>query len=121
LTIQHVQTFATIHFEICNLIKFINVTFAPLAMLYFGGIFCIFNLFLFSLVTIKSYYHDYVDALWLTIVNVEWNVYDVLLIIIVCHVTTCVVYNGKRTICIIHKILNLSNDDRINGKVRACN
>lgn len=86
-------------------------------MLYFAGIFCIFNLFLFSLVTTKTYINDPLEAFMSMMTNFEWNFYDVMLVIIVIRATTSASGEGKKTTKFIHKIVNTSMDRKLNGRV----
>lgn len=88
-------------------------------MLYFGGILCIFNLFLFSLVITKRYYSNLNEALMMTVGNLQWNLYDVLLVIIVIRATTAAAGEGKKTISMINKAINESTDGKFNGRVGA--
>lgn len=86
-------------------------------MLYFGGIFCMFNLFLFSLVVTKSYYEDASEAIAMTIANLTWNVYDALIVIAVIRATTGVSAEEKNALKQIYKIVNTSMDGKLSGRV----
>lgn len=86
-------------------------------MLYFGGIFCIFNLFLFSLVIVKRYYKDPTEAIIMTVANFEWNLYDIMIVIIVIRASTAASDEGRRALNLIYKIVNTSMDGKLNGRV----
>jgi hypothetical protein len=118
LRIEDIQKLSTIHNELTEAIKFINQIYAAFVMLYFGGIFCLFNLFLFSLVITKRYYTSNVnEAIIVTISNFEWNLYDVMLIITVIRATTGASGEGKKATSLIYKIVNTSMDEKLNGRV----
>lgn len=87
-------------------------------MLYFGGVFCLFNLFLFSLVMTKSSYEDSSEAIAMTIVNLSWNLYDSLIVISVIRATTRASGEGNKSLLKpIYKIVNASMDRKFNGRV----
>lgn len=117
LRVEDVQKLATIHHNLAAVVKLVNQIYGFFVMLYFGGIFCFFNLFLFSLVVTKSYYKDLSEVIMMTIVNFEWNVYDIILIITVIHVSTSASGEGRKTRNLIYKIVNMSMDDKLNGRV----
>lgn len=85
-------------------------------MLFFGGIFCFVNIFLFSLVVTRKYVFDPNEIVISTIANFEWNLYDVIMILIVIRSTVAASGEGRRTMSVIYKIVNAS-DGKINGRV----
>lgn len=85
-------------------------------MFFVGGIFCSFNIFLFSLVVTRNYVSDPNEILITTIANFEWNLYDVVMIIIAIRSTTAASGEGKRSMSVIYKIVNAS-DGKMNGRV----
>lgn len=112
-----IQKLATIHHELSIVIKLINKIYSPLIMLYFGGIFCLFNLFLFSLVITSSYYNDFTQFTIMLVANAEWSCYDVAIVFIVICTSTKASNEAKRTANLIHKILNTSTDDQLIERV----
>lgn len=86
-------------------------------MLFFGGIFCFFNIFLFSLVVIRNYIVDPHQIVMSTIANFEWNFYDCIMIFIIIRSTTAASGEGKRTMSVIYKLVNASTDGKLNGRV----
>lgn len=117
LTTDDVQKLAAIHSLLTGVIGLINQIYSVFVMLYFGGIFCVFNLFLFSLVITKNYYQDLTEAIVMTIANFEWNSYDVALVFIVIQATTGASSEGRKTMNLIYKIVNTSMDGKLNGRV----
>lgn len=119
LKIEDVLKLATIHHDITEVINVINQLYSGFMMLYFGGIFCLLNLFLFSLVITKSYYKDTAEAVMMTIANFEWNVYDIVLVLMLIQSTTAASGEGKKkATSLIYKIVNSSTDGKLNGRVR---
>lgn len=117
LKLEDIQKLATIHHDLTEVIRFINQIYAAFVMLYFGGIFCIFNLFLFSLVIVKRYYKDPTEAIIMTVANFEWNLYDIMIVIIVIRASTAASDEGRRALNLIYKIVNTSMDGKLNGRV----
>lgn len=118
LKIEDVLKLATIHHDITEVINVINQLYSGFVMLYFGGIFCLLNLFLFSLVITKSYYKDPAEAVMMTIANFEWNMYDIVLVLILIQSATAASSEGKnKATSLIYKIVNTSTDGKLNGRV----
>lgn len=117
LTTADVQKLAQIHSLVAEVIGLINQIYSLFVMLYFGGIFCMFNLFLFSLVITKNYYQDFSVAVMMTVANFMWNLYDVALVFIVIRATTRASGEGRRTMNLIYKIVNTSMDGKLNSRV----
>lgn len=86
-------------------------------MFYFGGIFCLLNLFLFSLVITKSYYTNPSEAVMMTIANFEWNMYDIVLVLTVIQSSTAASNEGKKATSLIYKFVNSSTDGKLNRRV----
>lgn len=116
-SIEDIQKLASIHHGLTEVIKTINQIYSTFVMLYFAGIFCMFNLFLFTLVTTKNYVKDPTEAFVSMLTNFEWNFYDVMLVIIVTRATTAASAEGKKTTKFIYKIVNTSMDSKLNGRV----
>lgn len=112
-----IQKLAKVHDTLCEAITVINQIYSTFMMLYFAGIFCVFNLFLFSLVITKNYYSNPNEALIVNIGNFQWNFYDLFLIFIVIRSTTAASDEGKETSSLIFKIINTSMDGKLNGRV----
>lgn len=117
MTTADVQKLAQIHSLVAEVIGLINQIYSLFVMLYFGGIFCMFNLFLFSLVITKNYYQDFSVAVMMTVANFMWNLYDVALVFIVIRATTRASGEGRRTMNLIYKIVNTSMDGKLNSRV----
>ena len=90
-------------------------------MFCFCGIFCVFNLFVFSLVITKAYYTDKSELLVMVITNLEWNIYDVLMVFFVIRHSTAASGEGKKATSLIYKIVNTSLDEKLNGRVGELN
>jgi 7tm Chemosensory receptor len=118
LTTVDVQKLATIHSQLTEVIELINQIYSVFVMLFFGGIFCLFNLFLFSLVITRDYYQNLTEAIMMTISNFQWNLYDVALVVLVIQATTAASGEGRRTMSLIYKIVNTAMDGKLNGQVR---
>jgi hypothetical protein len=114
---RDIQEIAKIHQKLTDVIRIINQIYSVFVMMFFGGVFCIFNLFLFSLVTIGSYIVDPREAFMSLVVNVGWNFYDWMIIFVVIHSATAASGEGRKTTKFIYKLVNESVDAEINGRV----
>lgn len=106
-----------IHQDLDDVINLINQIYSAFVMLYFGGIFSAFNLFLFSLVILKNYYEDPTEALIMLITNSEWNLYDIVIIFVIISSTTSATNEGRNSLSFIYKTVNTSTDGKLNERV----
>lgn len=117
LKAEDIQLLATIHRAAADVIALINQVYSISLMLFFGGIFCLFNIFLFSLVVSKNYFVEPHEIVISTLANFEWNLYDIAMIFTLIRSTTAASGEGKRTMNVIYKIVNASTDGKLNGRV----
>lgn len=105
-----------IHDDLNEIVEIINACFSFPVMFYLYSLFANFLMFLFGLITIKSYFN--LDSMWLMFIsNCVWNIYMISFPLIIMGVASATTREGQKTSSIVHKILNESIDREMDIKV----
>lgn len=112
-----VQKLASIHQDLAEVIAYINQIYSTLMSFYFGGIFCVCNLFFFNLVILRNYFSSVSEAAVTFICNFEWNIYDAMVILAIIHSSASTVTESRNALSFIYKTVNTSVDAELNRRV----
>lgn len=105
-----------IHDDLNGIVEIINQCYSFPAMFYLASLYTVILMFLFNLVTFKSYF-DFDDMFLVFITDFILNIYQLTYPLLIMGLGSAATKEGQRTSFIIHKILNESCGKEIDQKV----
>lgn len=106
---QQLRVVSKIHLRLTEIIDMMNQSYCLMAMFFFAGAFCLFNLFLFSLKFMIA--HFTMEFFTIFMSRVLLNCYSMLLTMAIIVVASQATKEARRTVRVLFELLHQTDDD----------